>query len=248
MHPGMNGTGELSFAVSTLVVTYFALPAVLEVCGSRTWSHFSVPRTPRCLVSGAVTWHSECLEKTLEPFVFEAVCDSRVLGCILSPLAGPRWALLRLCAEQRVLSGSSCSGGQEVRCEELLWPPGVGWSPCCQVERKPCGPLGALHSCQVLRVTPGRTRGPLPGAEVSLGTKAEGGAEAPLRAPQIPVVCLCVEAEPIRRPGCVLNGRHLVLQLGRAGPASLTSWPRRRLLPHLPSLESTLCAPGPGLR
>lgn len=52
MHPGMNGTGELSFAVSTLVVTYFALPAVLEVCGSRAWSHFSVPRTPRCLVSG----------------------------------------------------------------------------------------------------------------------------------------------------------------------------------------------------
>lgn len=65
----------------------------------------------------------------------------------------------------------------------MLWPPGVGWGPCCQVERKPCGPPGALHSHQVLRVTPRSTRGPLPGAEVSLGTKAEGGAEAPLRAP-----------------------------------------------------------------
>lgn len=129
----------------------------------------------------------------------------------------------------------------------MLWPPGVGWGPCCQVERKPCGPPGALRSHQVLRVTPGRTRGPLPGAEVSLGTKAEGGAEAPLRAPQTPVVCLCMEAEPTRRPGCVLNSQHPVLQPGRAGPALLTSWPRRRLLPHLPSWNPALCTPGSGL-
>lgn len=118
----------------------------------------------------------------------------------------------------------------EVWCEEVLWP------PLLSSGERPCGPPGALHSHRVRRVTPGRTRGPLPRAEVHLGTKAEGGAGAQ-GPPQTPIMCVCVEVRPTRRPGCVLDRRHPVLQLVR-------NWPR---FPDFPATNPTLCTPGSGL-